>query len=129
MVDYRIETFLTLYETLNYHRTGEILQLSQPAVSRQIHTLEQEYGCRLFLYDGRRLTRTAAADRVAQYARSAVYNEKKMREELAAPTARTVRIGATKTRGKRRDHFRLFGGGREERGNCLLPSGLPARAA
>lgn len=77
MVDYRIETFLTLYETLNYHRTGEILQLSQPAVSRQIHTLEQEYGCRLFLYDGRRLTRTAAADRVAQYARSAVYNEKR----------------------------------------------------
>lgn len=100
MVDYRIETFLTLYETLNYHRTGEILQLSQPAVSRQIHTLEQEYGCRLFLYDGRRLTRTAAADRVAQYARSAVYNEKKMREELAAPTARTVRIGATKTIGE-----------------------------
>ena len=76
MVDYRIDTFLTLYETLNYHQTGELLQLSQPAVSRQIHALEQEYGCKLFLYDGRRLTRTAA-DRVAQYARAAVYNEKK----------------------------------------------------
>ena len=62
MVDYRIETFLTLYETLNYHRTGEILQLSQPAVSRQIHTLVQGYGCRLFLYDGRRLTRPAAGE-------------------------------------------------------------------
>ena len=100
MVDYRIETFLTLYETMNYHRTGELMQLSQPAVSQQIHGLEREYGCQLFLYDGRHLTRTAAAERVARYARAALYNEKKMREELAAPTAHTVRIGATKTIGE-----------------------------
>ena len=100
MVDYRIETFLTLYETLNYHRAGEKLQLSQPAVSQQIHTLEREYGCRLFSYDGKRLVPTAEAERVARYARAAVYNQRKMLEELQQPAPPVVRIGATKTIGE-----------------------------
>ena len=84
MVDYRIRTFLQLYETMNYRRTGELLRLSQPAVSQQIHSLEGEYGCRLFVYDGKRLHRTPQADKVAGYARSALYNEDQLRRELAA---------------------------------------------
>lgn len=100
MVDYRIRTFLTLYETLNYHRAAERMRLSQPAVSQQIHGLEREYGCKLFLYDGRRLIRTEAADRVARYARAAMYNQQKLLSELARPAVQTVRIGATKTIGE-----------------------------
>ncbi len=100
MVDYRIHTFLALYEALNYRRTAEQLRLSQPAVSQQIHALESEYGCRLFLYDGKRLHRTAQADRLAEYARSALYNDQRLRQELAAPAVREVRVGATKTIGE-----------------------------
>ena len=100
MVDYRIHTFLALYEVLNYRRTAEQLRLSQPAVSQQIHALESEYGCRLFLYDGKRLHRTAQADRLAEYARSALYNDQRLRQELAAPAVREVRVGATKTIGE-----------------------------
>ena len=55
MIDYRIPTFLTLYELMNYRRTAEQLKLSQPAVTQQIHALERDYGCRLFTYDGSRL--------------------------------------------------------------------------
>ena len=100
MVDYRIRTFLQLYETMNFRRTGELLRLSQPAVSQQIHALEGEYGCRLFIYDGKRLHRTPQADKVAEYARSALYNEEQLRRELAADGPRRVRIGATKTIGE-----------------------------
>ena len=82
MVDYRIHTFLALYEVLNYRRTAEQLRLSQPAVSQQIHALERDYGCKLFLYDGKRLHRTAQADVVAEYARAALYNAKQMQQRL-----------------------------------------------
>lgn len=100
MVDYRVRTFLQLYETMNYRRTAELLRLSQPAVSQQIHSLEGEYGCKLFVYDGRRLHRTEQADQVAAYARSALYNEQQLLRELKKPAVRQIRIGATKTIGE-----------------------------
>lgn len=100
MVDYRIHTFLTLYGTMNYRKTGELLRLSQPAVSQQIHGLERDYGCKLFLYDGKRLHRTPQADLVAEYARAALYNEKQMQQLLRQPQARPIRVGSTKTIGE-----------------------------
>ena len=100
MIDYRIPTFLTLYELMNYRRTAEQLKLSQPAVTQQIHALERDYGCRLFTYDGSRLTRTPEAEKLAQYARVAVYNDQRMRQELSAPKILSIRIGATKTIGE-----------------------------
>lgn len=100
MVDYRIRTFLALYEQMNYRRTAELLRMSQPAVTQQIHALEREYGCPLFVYDGRRLHRTPQADQVAEFARVAVYNEQRMLRELGRPQVRAVRLGATKTIGE-----------------------------
>lgn len=100
MIDYRIRTFLELYETMNYRKTGEKLRLSQPAVSQQIHFLEREYGCKLFVYDGRRLHRTPQADKVAEYARAAWYNEQQLRKQLEVPPKREIRLGATKTIGE-----------------------------
>ena len=40
MLDYRTETFLTLYEEMNYRRTAERLQMTQPGVTQHIHYLE-----------------------------------------------------------------------------------------
>ena len=37
MLDYRIDTFLTLCESMNYRKAAEILHISQPAVTQQIH--------------------------------------------------------------------------------------------
>lgn len=48
MLDYRIDTFLTLCESMNYRKTAEILHISQPAVTQQIHYLENQYGQKLF---------------------------------------------------------------------------------
>lgn len=52
MLDYRTETFLTLYEEMNYRRTAERLQMTQPGVTQHIHYLENYYGVKLFVYDG-----------------------------------------------------------------------------
>ena len=100
MVDYRIHTFLTLYDTMNYRKTGGLMRLSQPAVSQQIHALERDYGCKLFLYDGKRLHRTQQADLVAEYARAALYNERQMQQKLRQPQAQVIRLGSTKTIGE-----------------------------
>ena len=40
MLDYRMDTFLTLCEQMNYRKTAELLHISQPAVTQQINNLE-----------------------------------------------------------------------------------------
>ena len=57
-MEQKLETFLTLCQTLHYGRAAERLHLSQPAVSKQIQSLEAYYGVRLFRYDGRKLSKT-----------------------------------------------------------------------
>ena len=61
MLDYRIDTFLTLCEQMNYRKTADLLHISQPAVTQQIHHLETRYGQKLFEYENRRLVKTEAA--------------------------------------------------------------------
>ena len=42
MIDYRIKTFLVLCDTMNYRKTAELLNMTQPAVTQHIHLLENE---------------------------------------------------------------------------------------
>ena len=53
MLDYRIYTFLTLCEKMNYTKTAEVLHITQPAVTQHIRWLEDQYRCRLFSYQER----------------------------------------------------------------------------
>ena len=53
MLDYRVLTFLALYDEMNYRRTAEKLNMTQPGVTQHIHYLENYYGVKLFEYDGR----------------------------------------------------------------------------
>ena len=50
----QIRCFLAVADTLNFARAAEQLHLTQPAVTHQIQTLEQELGVKLFA----RTTRT-----------------------------------------------------------------------
>lgn len=54
----QLECFTTLASTLNYMRTAEELNMTQPAVSRQIQSLEQELGVVLFHRTTRSVTLT-----------------------------------------------------------------------
>lgn len=55
-----IPTFLELAENLNISRTAEKLHLSQPAVSRQLQSLEENLGVTLFMRQSRGLILTSA---------------------------------------------------------------------
>ena len=56
----QLECFTTLAKTLNYAKTAEQLSMSQPAVSRQIQSLETELGAQLF-----NLTLPSSLDRIS----------------------------------------------------------------
>ncbi len=60
MLDYRIESFLSLCETRSYTQTAQYLHLTQPAVTQHIKALEQFYQCQLFRYEGRQMLLTEA---------------------------------------------------------------------
>lgn len=99
MLDYRMETFLNLCETMNYRETAERLHITQPAVTQHIHHLENEYKCKLFSYDKRTLTKTHEAELLEQYAISSKYNDQAIRQELLSQKRIHLRIGVTKTIG------------------------------
>lgn len=99
MLDHRIDTFLLLCELMNYRKTAEILRISQPAVTQQIHFLESQYGQKLFTYENRRLVKTEAAAILEQYARAAKLKEQDLLQKLKDKPIHTLRVGATKTIG------------------------------
>lgn len=60
MTIFQIECFLAVAEHLNFARAATQLNVSQPAITRQIHTLEAELGTQLLSavqewYDSRKM--------------------------------------------------------------------------
>lgn len=102
MLDYRIDTFLALCDCMNYRRAAEVLHISQPAVTQQIHSLECMYDCKLFTYKNHCLEKTEAANILERYARAAKLHERDLRLSLSDSRVRDLKIGATKTIG---DYF------------------------
>ncbi len=99
MLDHKIYTFLALCKNMNYRVTAEQLNMTQPAVTNHIHQLENEYKCKLFIYQNRVLYKTEHAQFLEEYARSAEYNSQKISNKLASQQTDTLRIGATRTIG------------------------------
>ena len=60
MLDFRLKVFYTVAQTLNFNRAAEQLSISQPAVTKHIKELEQQYNTTLFDREKKRivLTRT-----------------------------------------------------------------------
>ncbi len=98
-VEQKLETFLTLCRTMHYGRAAEELNLSQPAVSKHIQSLEEEYGAPLFNYANRRLSKTRQGELLEQYAISLRYNEQSLRAAMHDKPPTQLRIGATKSIG------------------------------
>ena len=99
MLDHRTETFMAVCSVMNYREAAELLHITQPAVTQHIQFLEKEYGCRLFLYENRKLIKTPAAQMLEDYLRSVQQRENFLREKIKNNGLRELRIGATKTIG------------------------------
>ena len=100
MLDYRVLTFLTLYDEMNYRRTAEKLNMTQPGVTQHIHYLENYYGVKLFEYDGRTLSKTKQAEQLKRHFESVRAEEISLKEDFVQADRLHLRVGATKTIGE-----------------------------
>lgn len=60
MYDFRLKVFYVVAKRLNFTRAAEELFISQPAVSKHIHEIEEHYGIKLFDRNGTKIKLTKA---------------------------------------------------------------------
>ncbi|WP_299203236.1 LysR family transcriptional regulator [uncultured Amphritea sp.] len=80
----QLQVFKAVYELQSYSKAGELLGLTQPAVSSQIRQLEQALDQPLFEYVGRRLFCTAAGERLAESIDKVFIELSELQTDLAA---------------------------------------------
>ncbi len=68
MLNFRLKVFRAVAKHLSFRKAAEELYLSQPAVSLQIKTLEEEVGLQLFDRSGSSISLTLAGETLLQYA-------------------------------------------------------------
>lgn len=100
MLDNRIYTFLTLYDEMNYRKTAEKLNMTQPGVTQHIQYLEKYYGVKLFTYNGRHLSKTTNAEILKKHIDSIRAVENEIASQFTHNNSISLKIGATKTIGE-----------------------------
>ncbi len=100
MIDYRIYTFLKLCEVMNYRKTAELLNMTQPSVTQHIKYLENLYNVNLFSYNNKVLIKTHEADILRNYALIYLNLEIDLKKSLTSDKIKSYTIGATKTIGE-----------------------------
>lgn len=102
MLDWRVDTFLDVCETLNYTHTARRLNITQPAVSQHISWMEKQLGVTLFVRQGRSLVLTEAAELVRDLLLSQRNDEDHLKKELLSLESKKMSlvVGATLTAGE-----------------------------
>lgn len=78
----QLRTFLAIVETGNVTRAAQLLNIVQPAVSRQLRLLEEDVGSTLFDRTRRGMQLTTAGKTLAEYARRALNELDRARAEI-----------------------------------------------
>ena len=68
MLDFRIDTFLTVCKFMNFTKASQFLNITQPAVSNHIHYLEEYYNIKLFYFHGKKMQLTKEGQILLEYA-------------------------------------------------------------
>lgn len=92
----QLECFTTLANTLNYARAAEQLGFSQPAITKQLQTLEKEMGSQLFFRTTRSVSLTQVGERFLPEARQMLaeyYHAKQWISEFQFSQERKFRVG------------------------------------
>lgn len=93
---HQLRQFVTLAETLNFHRAAEILNIAQPPLSISLRKLEAELGAALFSRENRRVELTAAGIAALPEARRTLFHAEQFRlavKQSLAGEQGVVRIG------------------------------------
>lgn len=78
----QLQNALLLSQVLNFSQAAEQLGVSQPSLSKQIQTLEQELGVKLFDRNHTPLTLTPAGEQFVHAARDMLYREDQMYKSM-----------------------------------------------
>ena len=101
MLDFRVETFLTVCQTMNFTEAARLLHITQPAVSQHIHGLEKQFDAVFFQYEGKRLSFTAAGQLFYRTALAMRHDVDHLKQQLSQVDAAPVlNFGATLTVGE-----------------------------
>lgn len=98
MENFRLKVFRAVATNLNFRRAGEQLHLTQPAVTLQIKSLEEELSVSLLDRTGNRVSLTPAGEILLKHANAIAERVAEAQEELAALNgehAGELRIGAS----------------------------------
>lgn len=102
MLDFRVNTFLSVCEHMNYTKAAEALHITQPAVSQHIHYLESLYHVKLFRYEGKKIHLTPAGEILLRTATALKNDEQFMLEQFSQLSSHglALRFGTTMTIGE-----------------------------
>ena len=94
-----LEVFRAVCARESITLAAEHLNMTQPAVSRQMRQLEEEFGIRIFNMEKRTLVPTAEGAVLIKYARRimAVYNKARQAIEDSSKQLRHLTVGITQT--------------------------------
>lgn len=100
---YEMEVFLAAAETGSFSEAGRRMQLSQPAISMQIRSLERRLGVDLFHRSGRHINLSEVGQALVPLARDLVNHAAQVEERVAAlhgEVIGTLKIVCSATAGK-----------------------------
>lgn len=102
MMDQKLISFMSIVRLRSYTGAARELSLTQPAISHHMRLLEEEYGHKMFIYEGKKLELTEAGKIIYDYAESASAKERILKEKLSGLKfkKREVKFGATMTIGE-----------------------------
>lgn len=100
MQDIKMETFITVCEYQNFTKASSILGLTQPAVSRQMKSLEEFYGTPLFYFEGKKFSLTQAGKILYHFAKNIQNDELRLKKQLKEPNMVPLCLGSTPTPGE-----------------------------
>lgn len=99
-MDHKLKIFKEVVLTKSFTKAAENLYMSQPAVSKTIKNLEQEYGKAFFLREGNSIALTAEGEIFLKYTESLLDIYAKMEHEFSSENPdfpHQIKIGASTT--------------------------------
>ena len=94
MLDKRYKTLIVLSKTQSFTKTAEQLFITQPAVSQQINSLEDELQLQLVIREHGKITLTSAGINLAKFAKQTELESQKVIESLQT-SAEHIKMGCT----------------------------------
>jgi DNA-binding transcriptional LysR family regulator len=102
MLDFRMDTLIAVCKDMSFTKAAEKLNITQPAVSQHIRHLEENYGIKIFQYEGRKLRLTAEGQTLLNAVTTIKHDDLFLREQLQEMKheRRNLTFGTTLTIGE-----------------------------